>query len=404
MRGGALQAGPVDLLNGFSCPHEHIEKGLIDALAIGRAVRLCSIFLDQKLVRDTVPKDILTVLEGWSTGHPAFEAAWSGPFELLQEALRGESMSLIEEAAVAGAIACHAAGMPGSWNINLMKPGAFRWGSLQLPTADYLSIRSDGATAFIKNSLGGADELSLRVERAGKVWNVKDLKGSCSRLPTLPLSNGEFITVSPEPLPESFDEKGAPVQRVDYNATEESVLVPKEALDLLGNHSSIYYAWVSRLIRKLVPVVADKGLLTSASYDRRPGVVAASYRVNPEAFAEMLSHEASHQHWYLLTSAWGVVDGSDNQLYYSPAKDQPRPLYNILLAYHAFGNVLLMLDSLVESRGFDTPFTRRRRRELPAQLEMLEAPLRTSRGITEAGHCIWQPISERVRDLRNPTS
>lgn len=56
--------------------------------------------------------------------------------------------------------------------------------------------------------------------------------------------------------------------------------------------------------------------------------------------AGTLVPESSHQYFYLLEKIGAIDDGSDQQLYYSPATRVDRPISRLPMAFHAFVNVL----------------------------------------------------------------
>jgi HEXXH motif-containing protein len=118
---------------------------------------------------------------------------------------------------------------------------------------------------------------------------------------------------------------------------------------------------------------------------------------NPLALAEMLIHEATHQYYHLLTRVAPVHDGSDDNLYYSPVKRRGRPLPFILLAYHAFGNVLLFTRACIQA-GVPDPqqYLRKNEAELVPQLQQLEEGLRQTRALTPAGLALWRGLADRI--------
>src|SRR6185312_15271355 len=92
--------------------------------------------------------------------------------------------------------------------------------------------------------------------------------------------------------------------------------------------------------------------LCSGSSASEPGRCHMSVRAGQVKLAEMLVHEATHQYYYLVTRLGPVDDGTDSTLYYSPVKNCYRPLAYILIAYHAFANVLLFSQRCLDA-GYD---------------------------------------------------
>jgi HEXXH motif-containing protein len=164
------------------------------------------------------------------------------------------------------------------------------------------------------------------------------------------------------------------------------------AFDLIAAVSPPYRDWVTRLIRFILPLDAQPGAMVNGSQGHRWGEVHMSSKLDPLMHAEMLVHEASHQHYFLAESLGRVSDGTDPTMYYSPLVREHRPVERILLAYHAVANILLFYDDYEAAGGEITPFFTRNRAQLRAELEQLAPPLRTNRGLTGIGHAMWQPL------------
>jgi HEXXH motif-containing protein len=107
----------------------------------------------------------------------------------------------------------------------------------------------------------------------------------------------------------------------------------------------------------------------------------------------------SHQYYYVATRLGPVDDGSDPTLYYSPIKRTGRPIANILLAYHAFGNVvLLMRDLRLNGYADETGYISANESALGAQLQELEAGLMSTTALTSVGRSLYDPLTARLHD------
>jgi HEXXH motif-containing protein len=169
------------------------------------------------------------------------------------------------------------------------------------------------------------------------------------------------------------------------------------AVRLLARHAPIFLPWVGRVLRGVVPVAAKPSMIHSGGDQDHPGVVYLSFGCPPAALAEMLVHEGTHQYYHLLTCLGPLEDGSDSTLYYSPIKRTGRQIGMILLAYHAFANVLLFYR-LCRRNGFEHDgYIRHNEDALVPQLDQLEAALRTTRALTPLGRALWEPLAERIR-------
>ncbi|MFF0738831.1 HEXXH motif-containing putative peptide modification protein [Streptomyces sp. NPDC004111] len=160
-----------------------------------------------------------------------------------------------------------------------------------------------------------------------------------------------------------------------------------DAMDLMRDRAPHYEQWVVRVVHAVVPCDSGASRTRSSSWRDAPGVVLVSVSPQPAAVAEMLVHESCHQYYYLAKRLGDVVDPADTRLYYSPAVDRERPLDRVLLAYHAFANVLLLHEALGTPGILD-----RMRRDT----EQLGAPLRDNSSLTPVGRALVQPLMERL--------
>lgn len=122
-----------------------------------------------------------------------------------------------------------------------------------------------------------------------------------------------------------------------------------------------------------------------------------SIRNGPVPLAEMLVHETTHQYYYLLTRMGPVDDGSDAELYFSPAKQRGRPIHYILIAYHAFANVLLFSQRCL-ANGYDDPdgYLQRNVLALTEWMRHFEAALGTTKALTPLGEALWRPLAREL--------
>ncbi|WP_111682855.1 aKG-HExxH-type peptide beta-hydroxylase [Winogradskyella tangerina] len=101
--------------------------------------------------------------------------------------------------------------------------------------------------------------------------------------------------------------------------------------------------WISSAIHKLVILLKPPSIMESSSLSIKPGEVHISLLVSKVALCEMLIHESSHQHFYkFLAKAKLVRENAPDA--YSSVKNTKRPLILVLLAFHAFSNVLIFYN------------------------------------------------------------
>ena len=166
------------------------------------------------------------------------------------------------------------------------------------------------------------------------------------------------------------------------------------ALDLLEAHLPHYFDWVVRLIRRVAVVHFERNVLYSGSHDYQYGTIHISDNSRVLSIAEMLIHEASHQYFELLTKLGPTVDPSHTKLYYSPVKKCDRPLHKILLAYHAFANVMLFYRGVAEC-GLEDSSSTKFQIVLNDELRQLEQHLFANDALLPIGRALVEPLIER---------
>ncbi|MCA1174828.1 MULTISPECIES: HEXXH motif-containing putative peptide modification protein [unclassified Pantoea] len=96
--------------------------------------------------------------------------------------------------------------------------------------------------------------------------------------------------------------------------------------------------WVTSAITSLYVTEAEKNSFSSGSWDKHCGLSYCSLRDEVFQLADILLHEACHQNFYFINLN-KCLHEDDGILRLSPAVNLPRPIWAILLAYHAFSNV-----------------------------------------------------------------
>ncbi|MFZ5479986.1 MAG: aKG-HExxH-type peptide beta-hydroxylase [Myxococcota bacterium] len=90
------------------------------------------------------------------------------------------------------------------------------------------------------------------------------------------------------------------------------------------------------LLATVVPVGGPMEKSLSASYREAVGTVYVSLHPSPAKMAEALIHELQHTKLNLLTFVDPVLADGGDELHASPVRPDPRPLWGVLLAVHAF--------------------------------------------------------------------
>jgi hypothetical protein len=102
------------------------------------------------------------------------------------------------------------------------------------------------------------------------------------------------------------------------------------------------------LLALVVPVGTHGARSLSASYREAIGQVYVSFLEDSRSLAEALVHETQHNKLNLLSLVDPILEDRGQALYKSPVRPDPRPLWGILLAVHAFLPVAEMYRTLQE--------------------------------------------------------
>jgi HEXXH motif-containing protein len=383
------------IYKGFSCPAEELDPEVLDAIVAARMQRVLDVFLERYAGSLAASSEgLVDDLSAWSSCDVALRDVWNTAFGMAERlvALDGpaEAAGLCEPVVYGArlALAMHAAGLDGGFRATFRQPVRLRFDRFFLPATSRLSVQGDGTSLAIDlNDLGGGGRVAFT--RSGDQWRVERPVDGQDELRQVPVEEGAVTFVTDAVL------GGERQEGLTYPvaaATDEVADAWRAAFDLVRRCSPSYLQWIDRGIRDIVPVEVPDGAMISGSHTQRWGEVYMTSRLEPLKFAEMLVHEVSHQHYFFGGFLSPVEDGSDSHLYYSPVKKTGRPIDKILLAYHAFANVILFYRQCREL-GVDTGVEEA---SILPELAQLEEPLRQTHGLTPLGRAIWEPLAERI--------
>lgn len=233
-------------------------------------------------------------------------------------------------------------------------------------------------------------------------WHTNDTRSHqlyCDDTPYTPTSILDTVTLKHKVI---FDTRlNKNTEKLPYAVSNSgwNTQLWQEAFSLLTESAPHYAHWSSQLLRTIVPIDAPKGHQISASHWHRRGEILMSWRIKPHQVAEMMVHEASHQHFFMAGMLSPYDDGSDKTLYYSPVVNAKRPITKILLAYHAFANVILFFrhcHNYLETK--EQHWLDKETNKVLAELDQLEQPLRQSKSLTELGQRLWRPLAQQMHE------
>jgi HEXXH motif-containing protein len=321
----------------------------------------------------------------------AADAAWDSSFSYIFRVVQGTNKSSPILLAAAAGVRLNAFGAVGTWTADWQYPMAqLRWGQWLLPAANGLSVSSDGnqATVIIR---GQQLTRTITFHRIRDGWESLD----CERLQTL-ASPATPITLLPLHALAAHEATELKPLISSANIPHEVKKAYDEASKLIADSAAIYLPWFSRAIRSIAVVEPpSKDMMASGTAEWSCGFIHISLCTKVIALAETLVHEASHQYFHIASRLGSVDDGTDKNSYYSPVVRAQRPLSRILLAYHAFANVLIFYRMLAVAGAFNE-YPAPNMTEIENQVEMLATPLRNNPALTSIGRSLFVPLDERV--------
>ena len=377
---------------GFSCPFESFNESLAQTIAGEYARSVLDVFVER--FAPMLSKNGLDVLfSSLLNADLPFELAWSSELGHLYKATRRGDEDHAKKSAAAFALMAGAKGFSGEWQLDLGKATRLFWDDWALPACDKLTVISSGAVASIELWLKG-DQTQVSFERSLDGWECQT-PARAVRLPSFGSGRQRIVL-----LPRSAALDSEVFRDVDDTTaaweTFSTALIETltQTLDLLKEHLPHYFDWVVRVIRRVAVLHTEPNVLASGSHEHQYGTIHISDNPRVLSVAEMLIHEASHQYLELLNKLGPTVDPGHTQLYYSPVKQCDRPLHRILLAYHAFANVMLFYRGVAECGLADSLLTNFQNK-LNDELRQLEQPLRESNAILPIGRALVEPLIER---------
>src|SRR5690606_29281811 len=96
------------------------------------------------------------------------------------------------------------------------------------------------------------------------------------------------------------------------------------------------YAEMMLMLHQVIPVGFDERRHLSASYREALGTVYLTLHPNLMTMTEAVIHEFQHNKFNVASHSAAFLSNAFHPLYKSPVRPDPRPLWGIMLAVHAF--------------------------------------------------------------------
>lgn len=375
---------------GFSCPQEELNNRLVTVVTAEHAKTYARKFVERfKAELDQRGDGLSSLIERGAEFNLDFETVWDIAFSNVRLAVLDAAPASVLPLAAALGLRLHRSLIEGSWSLRFNSPTRLRWERWILPPAEQINVTA------MRNEISiqvrhGRSRRRLKFRR-GNQWSAV---GQVEPLQVARINRHQLIILTRT----AFSAAGLQPLLPNLSKQSPSLIMCqcKTAISLLRKHAPLYLPWVDKVIRGVVPLRREVSLIRSGSQFDRPGIIEMSLVPEAAAVAEMMVHEASHQYFQIVCRIGEVDDGSDQALYYSPTKGMGRPIRYILLAYHAFANVLLYYRSCIASGIQDGGYCAKNEEALRPQLAHLESALRRTKALTPFGRALWKPLAARI--------
>lgn len=386
-----MPASTVDLTRyfpAFASPRSPMDDGFLNTLMGAYGREILAYLVAHHGSR--LPVALTSFLERASREDLPFDLVWDAAFGEALGVLARPSQEDLVAVAVNLALRLHLYGFEGDWRLDTGGLSLFRVGRYVLPPVREMQVRCRDGALCIDGEAGQAVTLPC--------ISTARIEMTPSDLGTLPSAGGFDLLTDPRLRP-LVDEKN----RLLQDAEEVAAVVDQvqQALDWLEALEPAFVRWVRRVLRYVVPVAAPEGAFVSAGKRLRFGVVQLSRAPHVEAMAESLVHEAAHQHFHILERLGPVDDGSDPKTYFSPPVQANRAPRFILLAHHAFGNVILLARSALRGGCSYPDYWRKNLDLLLKDQEGLRAPLVGNAALTDIGRVLFETLEGDLRHVQD---
>jgi HEXXH motif-containing protein len=368
----------------FACPGKNRKEHLVRILPGNTQDRIIG-FLRRRANHVAVNSSgLVPLLQEFINSRCDLNVSMESPSWINEQCLGDESADHTYAAAVFAA-SLHPYESQMQWEVRFEKPHRLRFGGLVTPRV--ISLAVDGS----KLSYATADGTRVKTELAPGGEGMREVNrfavDARRSIILAEESEADVFGVSP---PEGF------------SSSEISTRVSElaRAIQITRDFAPEYLDWYGDVVRVIVSLPCPQpDVVISRSIPGQNGVVYVSSPCWGIRLAETLIHEASHQYFLLGLRELRYCNLNDDALYYSPFNKLDRPIERILLAYHAFANVLLFYRSVLIHAENDPlhEFASVASRDIEGRLRTLSKYVERSPGIARAGRLLYQTLADRVR-------
>lgn len=177
-----------------------------------------------------------------------------------------------------------------------------------------------------------------------------------------------------------------------------------KALELIDTADPALHQRINQLINWYVPITApdDPDVHHSFSATNLKGVIFLSEAYEDLRLAEALVHEFHHNELNVLLQTESIIEPVEGELYYSPWRDDPRPLQGLFHAVYVFSGVIAFLRAVEKAPDLAShrDEVQARRWQIWHQLRVGLAQIPASR-LGPVGEQIIAETSQRIEAQRD---
>src|SRR5262249_54460955 len=210
-----------------------------------------------------------------------------------------------------------------------------------------------------------------------------------------------FATSDPNPIAEFEahpDKAGNPVD-LGGRPQEGWISILDECFALIERYMPGEFAEMRTMLHEIIPVGYDSVRHLSASYREAVGTIYLTLHPSVMIMTEAVIHEFQHNKFNAAAYSLDFLANAFHPLYKSPIRPDPRPLWGILLAVHAFLPVAELYRRMRDAGHPLAAHPDFERRMSEIDLKNLEgmAMLRAHAEFTAAGRALFEELEAGVQ-------
>lgn len=180
----------------------------------------------------------------------------------------------------------------------------------------------------------------------------------------------------------------------------------RRAMESIERYASDCFEQMSATTKIVGLKPIEHGEYTNVSFSELPGLMLLSVIDNPQVMADRMIHEFHHNRLFHLEDHDAILDpaGPADSAFYSPWRDDPRPLRGVLhglYVYIAVGRYWLNIWRSVEDVDIDRAFVADQSRRVILQCRKAQATLADNAVFTPLGEGLFSQIRVDIETLED---